>query len=184
MGSLRHSTPHGISCAKRISSSGFVTPQGSSAAPGRFVKVINEVIRDLANAAAYLDGVIVFEPNPVNHLLNYRTTAFKQQPLKHNPKLSPSKAQIVATDADFGEKPNAGNIAALTKMPMPKNPKHLCSLLGGLPHYTKLLGDMAKRVRPISSLLNQGGIFVFFTPAIETIARELLAELSSPPALV
>ena len=42
---------------------------------------------------------------------------------------------------------------------------------------------MAKRIRPITSLLKQGVKFVF-TPAMENIVREQLAELSTPPVLV
>ena len=42
---------------------------------------------------------------------------------------------------------------------------------------------MAKRIRPITFLLKQGVKFVF-TPAMEAIVRELLAELSTPPLLV
>ena len=39
----------------------LVMPQGSSASPGWFVKVFNEVIKDLKQVAAYLDDVIVFD---------------------------------------------------------------------------------------------------------------------------
>ena len=42
---------------------------------------------------------------------------------------------------------------------------------------------MAKRIRPITSLLKQAVKFVF-TPAMEAIVRELLAELFTPPVLV
>ena len=59
---------------------------------------------------------------------------------KHNLKLSPSKATIGATDADFlghtispaGIMPNAQKVEALMKMPMPEDLKQLRSLLGGL----------------------------------------------------
>ena len=44
----------------------LVMPQGSSAAPGWSVKVINEVIKDLDRVAAYLDDVIVFDPEPAH----------------------------------------------------------------------------------------------------------------------
>ena len=44
-------------------------PQGSSASPGWFVEVINEVIKDLKQEAAYLNDVIVFDPDPVAHVL-------------------------------------------------------------------------------------------------------------------
>ena len=110
---------------------------------------------------------------------------------KHNLKLSPSKATIGATDADFlghtispaGIMPNAQKVEALMKMPMPEDLKQLRSLLGGLSYYGKFQRDMAKRIQPITSFLKQGVKFVF-TPAMEAIVRELLAELSTPPVLV
>ena len=110
---------------------------------------------------------------------------------KHNLELSKSKAKIGATDADFlghtispaGIRPNASKVVALRKMPMPSDLKQLRSLLGGLSYYKKCLADMAKRIRPITSLLKQGVKFVF-TPPMETIVRTLLEELSAPPVLV
>ena len=48
----------------------LVMSQGSNAAPGWFVKVINEVIKGLANMAAYLDDVIVFDSDPSTHVLS------------------------------------------------------------------------------------------------------------------
>ena len=77
----------------------LVMPQGSSGAPGWFVKVINEAIKSLATVAAYLDDVIVFDPDPSAHVLTI-TRLFKQL-RKHNLKLSPSKAKIGATNADL-----------------------------------------------------------------------------------
>lgn len=70
-------------------------PQGSRAAPGWFVKVVNEVIKGLANNMdAYLDAVIVFDPDPAAHVLNIKEL-FKRL-RRHNLKLSPSKAKIGA----------------------------------------------------------------------------------------
>ena len=39
-------------------------PQGSSASPDWFVKVVNEVIKGLAQVAAYLDDGMVFSSDP------------------------------------------------------------------------------------------------------------------------
>ena len=150
-------------------------PQGSSAAPGWFVKVTNEAIQSLAKVAAYLDDVVVFDPDPGAHVLNFKELFKKLR--KHNLKLSPSKAKIGATDADFlghtispaGIRPSASKVAALTKVPMPLDLKQLRPLLGGLYYY------MTKRVRPITSLLKQGVEFVF-TPAMEAIARTLVKD--------
>ena len=46
----------------------LVVPQGRSAAPGWFVKVMNEVIKGIAHVAAYLDYVVVFDPDPSAHV--------------------------------------------------------------------------------------------------------------------
>ena len=151
--------------------------------------MINEVIKGLANVAAYLDDVIVFDPDPSAHVPTI-TGPFKQL-RKHNLKRSPSKAKIGATVADFsshtispaGIRPNASKVAALTKMPMPSDLKQLRSLLGGLSYYRNFLADMAKRTRPITSLRKQGVKFVF-TPSMETIVRTPLDELSAAQVFV
>ena len=143
-------------------------PQGSSAAPGWFVEVINEVIKGLDRVAAYLDNVIVFDAETSLHVVNMRKFVLRLR--KCNLKLSPSKDTIGATKVDFlghtifpvGSMPNAKKVEALKKLPYRK---------------------MAKRIRPTTSLLKQGVKFVFI-PAVETIVRELLAELSTPPVLV
>ena len=68
-------------------------------------------------------------------------------------------------------------------MPMPPDIKQLSSLLGGLSYYRKFLPNMAKRVRPIMSLLKKGATFSF-TPPMEEAVCALLAELAAPPILV
>ena len=76
----------------------LVMPQGSNAAPGRFVKVINEAIKDLDRVAAYLDDVIVYDPGPAAHVASIRSLFERLR--KNNLKLSPSKANLGATEAD------------------------------------------------------------------------------------
>ena len=46
--------------------------QGSRASPGWFVKVIDEVVKDLKQMAAYLDDVIVFDSDPIAHVQTIR----------------------------------------------------------------------------------------------------------------
>ena len=102
----------------------LVMPQGSNAPPGWFVKVINEVIKDLDRVEAYLD-VIVYDPDPAAHVANIR--ALFERLRKRNLKLSPSKAKLGATDADFlgytisssGVSPNARSPHSL-KRPCPR----------------------------------------------------------------
>ena len=101
-------------------------PQGSSTSTGRFVKVINEVIKGLEGVAAYLDGIIVFDPTPSAHTTNIRALFEGQQKRSH--KLSLAKAKIGATTAG-GFDPNSDKVAALAKMPIPtKKSKYVHSL--------------------------------------------------------
>ena len=167
----------------------LVMPQGSSASPGWFVKVINEVIKGLAQVAAYLDDVIVFDSDPTAHVRTIR--ALFERLRKHNLKLSPSKAHLGATDANFlghsispaGIRPNAEKVSALMKMPMPKNLKQVRALMGGVGYYRKFLPDLSKMIHSLTALLRKGVKYVF-TPAMEVIVRQILAELAPPPILV
>ena len=161
-------------------------PQGSNAAPGWFVKVINAVIKGHDGVAAYLDDA--FDADPSLNVANMEDFFLRLR--KDNLKLSHSKATIGATDADFLRHtisptdimPNAKKVESLMKTPMPTDLKQLRALLGGLSYYRKFLRNVAKRIRPITSLIKQGVKFVF-TPAMKTIVREMLTE-STPPVLV
>ncbi|CAB1103258.1 unnamed protein product [Ectocarpus sp. CCAP 1310/34] len=158
-------------------------PQGRSAAPGWFCKVVNEVIENLRGVASYLDDLIVFDDTPATHVGTMR--ALFERLRTHNLKLTPPKATVGATEADFlghtispdGVRPNGAKVSALTKMPMPKD-----CLLGGLSYYRKFLPNMAKRIRPLTTVLNKQEKFIV-TPSMEQADRVLLAELSNPPVL-
>ena len=68
-------------------------------------------------------------------------------------------------------------------MPMPTDIKQLRSLLGGLSYYRKFLPNMARHIRPITTLLKKGVAFDFTFPMEDTVCA-LLAELAAPPILV
>ena len=51
----------------------LVMPQGSSASPGLFVKIINEVTKSFKQVNAYLDDIIVFDSDPVAHVRTIRS---------------------------------------------------------------------------------------------------------------
>ena len=77
----------------------LVMPQGNNVSHGWFVKVINEVFKGLEQVAAYLDDAIVFDSDPIAHVQTIRSLFERLR--KHNLKLSPSKARLGATDANF-----------------------------------------------------------------------------------
>ncbi|CAB1099498.1 unnamed protein product [Ectocarpus sp. CCAP 1310/34] len=155
-------------------------PQGSSAAPGWFCKVVNEVIKNFHGVASYLDDLIVFDDTPATHVGTMR--ALFERLRTHNLKLTPPKATIGATEADFlghttspdGVRPNGAKVSALTKMPMPRDVKQLRSLLGGLSYYRKFLPNMAKRIRPLTTQLKKQE---------NLTGRELLLVRGLPPGV-
>ena len=164
-------------------------PQGANASPSWFVKVINKVVHGLDRVLAYLDDVICFDEDPISHVANI--VAFFQRLRQYNLKLSPGKARIGATHANFlghtispaGVSPDGDKVRALTHMPYPTNVKQLRSLLGGLSYYRKFLKNLATQVRPLNALLKQGVKFNY-TADMATIVTSLLQDLSQPPVLV
>ena len=60
----------------------LVMPQGSSASPGWFAKVINEAIKGLEQVAAYLNDVIVFDSDRTAYVKTMRTLLERLR--KHN----------------------------------------------------------------------------------------------------
>ena len=137
----------------------LVMSQGNSASPRWFVKDINEVIKGLEQVAAYCDKMI-FDSDRTAHVKTMR--ALFERLRNQNLKLITSKARLGATDANFlgfsavGVRPNADNVFALIKTPMPRDLNQVCALLSGLSHYRKFLRDLSKRNRPITSLFTKG----------------------------
>ncbi|CAB1107752.1 unnamed protein product [Ectocarpus sp. CCAP 1310/34] len=164
-------------------------PQGANASPSWFVKVINRVVHGLERVLAYLDDVICFDEEPLGHVLNL--IEFFKRLRQYNLKLSPGKARVGATHANFlghtispgGVSPDGVKVRALTHMPPPTNVKQLRSLLGGLSYYRKFLKNLATKVRPLNSLLKQGVPFKY-TPGMVKVVKTLLRELARPPIFV
>ena len=157
--------------------------------PGRFVKVINEVVQGLSQVTAYLDDVIAFGSDPTAHAKTRR--ALFERLHKHDLKLSPRRLASVPRTQYFWATPFRPQVyaqilekvPALMKTPMPKNLKLVRALIGGVGYHRKFLPDLSKRIRPLTPLLRKG-IHHDSTPAMEVIVRQILAELAAPPTLV
>ncbi|CAB1108007.1 unnamed protein product [Ectocarpus sp. CCAP 1310/34] len=102
------------------------------------------------------------DEDPLGHVLNL--IEFFKRLGQYNLKLSPGKARVGATHANFlrhtispaGAIPDGVKSRALTHMPSPTNVRQLRSRLGGLSYYRKFLKNLATKVRPLNSLLKQG----------------------------
>ena len=105
----------------------------------------------------YLDDAVGFDYTPINHvdaLFFTRLRVYKLKPC-------PEKYRFLTTRIDFlghvissdGVQPNDDKVVALTRIPMSIGTKQLWSLLGDLSYYHKFLHNMAKRIRPVMTLL-------------------------------
>ena len=74
-------------------------------------------------------------------------------------------------------------MSALINIPISTDVKQVRALMGGINSYRECLPDLSKRLRSINSLLRRRVKFMF-TPAMEKLVREILAELATPPILV
>ena len=89
----------------------------------------------------------MFDSDSIAHAQTIRSLFERLR--KHNLKLSPSKARLGATDANFlghsispaGLRPNAEKVSALINMPMPTDVKQVRALMGGINYYHKFLPD-------------------------------------------
>ena len=148
--------------------------------------MINEVIKDRNLVAAYLTDVSVFDSDPIAHIQTIRSLFERLR--KHS--LSRTKARLGAADANFlglsispaGLRPNTAKVSPLVNMSMATDVKQVRRLMGGINYYRNILADLSKRLRPIISLLRKGVKFAF-TPAMEKLVREILAELATPTIL-
>ena len=115
--------------------------------------------------------MIVLDADPSLHFTNMKYFSLRLG--QHGFKLSPSKTTIGTTDSVFlghtvfpaGIIPNETKAESLTKIPLPTDQKQL------------RLRDMAKQIR------SKQGVRFPFIPALKTIVRKQLAELSTPPVI-
>ena len=147
----------------------------------RTVEVINEVIKDSKQAAAYLEDVIVFDSDPVAHVRTILSLFERLR--KPNLKLSLLKGRLGATDANVlvhsvspaGVFQYAEKMSALTNMHMPTDVKQVPTLMSGVNFHPIIVLDLSKRLRLINGLFRKGVTFAF-TPAIEKLVLVILAD--------
>ena len=133
--------------------------QGAAGAPVWFVSVMRLVTSGLDHIQMYLDDAIGSNDSPTTHVLTLATFFARLRLL--NLKLSPNKTRIGAARVEVlghiisqdGVRLNDDKIAALTRMPMPADIRELRSLLDGFSYYVKPLPNMARYIRPITTLL-------------------------------
>lgn len=82
-----------------------------------------------------------------------------------------------------GVYPRGDRVVTLAGMAMPADTKQLHSLLGGHGYHRKFLSSIARRMRPITALQENGAMFDSDS-AMQDVIRSLITELIASPVLV
>ena len=145
------STPDGLNEWLRM-------PQGAASVPACFVCVML-LTAALDSMQIFLEDATGSDDSPINYVATLAAFLARLRP--HKSELSPNKtrpepresnswAHVISQD---GVRPHYDEGAVLPRMPMPVNIKQLRSLLDGHSYYLKPLPNMARRIRPTTTLL-------------------------------
>jgi len=130
-----------------------------SAAPLIFQEVIERVLRDIPNVAAYQDDIIIGCPTKEEH--DRCLDMVKRRLAQHHFKVNES--QIAKCSVNFlGFTLRGGKLQARSdrldefrRMPEPKNKDELLSALGALRHYGQFCRNFSSIAQPLYSLLKK-----------------------------
>ena len=132
-------TPNGLDKWLRM-------PQGAASTPACFGRVMLLVTAALDMIQMSLKDAIGLDDSPINYVA---TLAFFEQN-----SIGAARVQLLGyVISQDSVRTHDDKVAALARMPMHANVKQLRSLLDGLSYSLKPLPNIARRIRPITSLL-------------------------------
>lgn len=148
------STPFGLFRFVRL-------PFGIKIAPAVFQSVIDELIRNLIWARAYIDDIIVYADS-VDEMRERLTRLFEILS-KRNVKINLEKCQFVKESIKFlghtvtatGISPDENKLKEIVDAPTPKNVKELQAFLGLVTYLHKFIGQMSTKLKPLYGLLQK-----------------------------
>lgn len=121
-------------------------PQGLSSSPGWFHSVIARVCDGLERARLFIDDIIVYSRDGVEHVVRDLERFFERM-VKFDLKLATKKTKLGVKVVTFlghrvtaeGVQPCPERMKPMCRLPMPTNVTQLRSLLGSLSYYRKFL---------------------------------------------
>ena len=136
-------------------------PPGVKSAPGAFQKVVDNMLSDLEGAQSFLDDILVFGRTRIEHDRNLEQTLTKIQ--EYGFKLKAEKCKFRMTQVKYlghiisgkGVSTDPEKVAAIAKMPVPKNISELRSFLGAVNYYARFIREMHTLRKPLDELLKQ-----------------------------
>ena len=144
-----------------------MVPFGLAQAPSYFQQLMNQVLQGLDFAIAYLDDIVIFSNNEVEHL-QHLETVFKRL---HNAglKLKESKCDFFRSQIHYlghmllaeGIQPLPEKLDSITNMPAPENQTEVKQLLGLVGYYHKFVPHFSDISRPLLKLMRKDTPFAW-----------------------
>ena len=138
-------------------------PFGLKNAPATFQRVMDNVLREHIGkrCLVYMDDIIIYSTSLQEHIeyLDKILTSLET----YNFKLQLDKCEFLCKEVGFlghiitpeGIKPNPNKVEAIRTWPLPRNQKELRGFLGTIGYYRRFLKDLAKVVKPLTTLLQK-----------------------------
>ena len=136
-------------------------PFGISAAPGIFLRVMDNILQGIPGVMVYLDDILITEPTVSEHLQSLETVLDRLTNaglhIKKNKCTFMSTSVIYLghkVDSD-GLHPLPDKACAIAKAPCPSNPKQLKAYLALITYYAKFLPNLSSLLSPLYKLLHK-----------------------------
>jgi len=134
-------------------------PFGLRNAASSFQRYIDNIVRDLSFVTAYIDDILIFSTDEVEHEKHLKTLCNRLQ--SHGLKINDRKSIFFASSVDFlgyqvsanGFRPMADRVAALQNLPSPSDQKVLQRYLGMFGFYQKCIPNYSEVVKPLRHLM-------------------------------
>ena len=163
----------------------LMVPFGLAQAPAYFQLLMNKVLKGLKFAMTYLDDIIIFSENELQHL----ETVFSRL-REAGLKMKHSKCDFFKSEIHYlghlispeGISPLANKLDCIKHMPVPKDVKEIKQFLGLTGYYRKFVPRFADISRPLTTLTKKDKKFEW-TPACQKSFDLLKETLCGEPVL-
>ena len=126
---------------------------------------MNQVLQGLGFAIAYLDDIIIFSNNELEHLQHLETVFKRLQDA--GLKLKESKCDFFRSQIHYlrhmlsaeGNQPLPEKLDSITNMPAPENQTEVKQFLGLVQYYCKLVPHFSDISRPLGKLMRKDKSF-------------------------
>ncbi|CAK1598289.1 unnamed protein product [Parnassius mnemosyne] len=135
---------------------------GLSSSPGIFQRIMSNLFHDIEKVEVFLDDLIIGSSNEREHLQILETVLSRLH--KNGMKLRKDKCLFMVDEVKYlgyiiskdGIKVDPDKVAAIVKIPRPKDVSDLRSFLGLVNFYAKFIKNLSTTLAPLYGLLKKG----------------------------